>query len=317
MNSLTSQNVDKDVRNKMNNPIRQHLVPKLYLKNFAFQKKDQYKVYTLDKKTKKIFEANIDDIAVEKHFYTVDKLENKYFWETCYAEKIETIMGATIQQVIKKSNLCVLQNHAHLLTDDLKSKLAFIMVFQILRGQHTRKYEETLFENLAPQILADIKERFTGTWNEALDKKLETFQFSEDLFKLLVMDVSLNWDKISQYAEVLFMRSWLLYKIIDDTEFITSDEPVLIMNRNSLDTTPFKNGIAKNSTVVFYPLSSKLLIALYSPDTLFGELQNYDGTLTYIDGDKERKFIQTINKKQLEHSYRQVYSCSKNGIEIL
>ena len=301
----------------MNNPIRQHLVPKLYLKNFAFQKKDQYKVYTLDKKTKKIFEANIYDIAVEKHFYTVDKLENKYFWETCYAEKIEPIMGATIQQVIKKSNLCVLQNHAHLLTDDLKSKLAFIMVFQILRGQHTRKYEETLFENLAPQILADIKERFTATWNEALDKKLEIFQFSEDLFKLLVMDVSLNWDRISQYAEVLFMRSWLLYKIIDDTEFITSDEPVLIMNRNSLDTTPFKNGIAKNSTVVFYPLSSKLLIALYSPDTLFGELQNYDGTLTYIDGDKERKFIQTINKKQLEHSYRQVYSCSKNGIEIL
>lgn len=317
MKSLTSQNLDKDVRNKMNNPIRQHLVPKLYLKNFAFQKKDQYKVYTLDKKTKKIFEANIDDIAVEKHFYTVDKLENKYFWETCYAEKIEPIMGATIQQVIKKSNLCVLQNHAHLLTDDLKSKLAFIMVFQILRGQHTRKYEETLFENLAPQILADIKERFTATWNEALDKKLEIFQFSEDLFKLLVMDVSLNWDRISQYAEVLFMRSWLLYKIIDDTEFITSDEPVLIMNRNSLDTTPFKNGIAKNSTVVFYPLSSKLLIALYSPDTLFGELQNYDGTLTYIDGDKERKFIQTINKKQLEHSYRQVYSCSKNGIEIL
>ena len=287
------------------------------MKNFSFQKKEQYKVYTLDKKNNKIFEANVDDIAVEKHFYTVEKLDDKYFWETYYAERIEPMMSDTIQQVIKKSNLCILQDHTHLLTDELKKKLAIIMVFQMLRGQHTRKYEETLFENLAPKILADTKERFIGIWNETLDKKLETFQFSEDLFKLLVMDVSLNWDKISQYAEVLFMRSWLLYKIIDDTEFITSDDPVLIMNRNSLDTTPFKNGIAKNSTVVFYPLSSKLLIALYSPDTLLGKLQNYDGTLTNIDGHKERKFIQTINKKQLEHSYRQVYSYSKNAIEIL
>lgn len=301
----------------MSEPIRQHLVPKLYLKNFAFLKKGQHKVYTLDKKTQKIFEANIDDIAVEKHFYTVEKLENKYFWEQYYAEKIEPMMSATIQEIIKKSNLCVLQNHAYLLTDDLKSKLSFIIVFQMLRGQHTRKYEEVLFEELSPQILAKTKEKFREIWNETLDKKLKTFQSSKELFKLSVMEVSLNWDKISQYAETLFMRPWLLYKVIDDTEFVTSDEPVLIMDRYSLDITPFKNGIAQNSTVIFYPLSSKILIALYAPDMLFGELQNYDGTLTYIDGQKEQKFIQTINKKQLEHSYRQVYGCSKSAVEVL
>lgn len=91
---------------------------------------------------------------------------------------------------------------------------------------------------------------------------------SDDLSKASAMDVSLNLDRISTFAEVLFMRSWLLFKINGDAEFVTSDDPLLIMNGNSLDVTPFKNGLAKESTIKFYPLSSKQLIAMYSPNML-------------------------------------------------
>ena len=59
----------------MPNPIRHHHVPQTYLKNFSFKKKKQYKIFTLDKFSKKIFEANIDDVAVEKNFYTVKKIK--------------------------------------------------------------------------------------------------------------------------------------------------------------------------------------------------------------------------------------------------
>lgn len=69
----------------MPNPIRHHHVPQTYLKNFSFKKKKQYKIFTLDKFSKKIFEANIDDVAVEKNFYTVKKNKDNYIWENFYA----------------------------------------------------------------------------------------------------------------------------------------------------------------------------------------------------------------------------------------
>ena len=55
----------------MSNPIRHHHVPQTYLKNFSFKKKEQFKIYTFDRNSKKIFEANVLDVAVEKNFYTV------------------------------------------------------------------------------------------------------------------------------------------------------------------------------------------------------------------------------------------------------
>ena len=60
----------------MPNPIRHHHVPQTYLKNFSFKKKKQYKIFTLDKFSKKIFEANIDDyVAVEKTFIQLKKIK--------------------------------------------------------------------------------------------------------------------------------------------------------------------------------------------------------------------------------------------------
>ena len=50
--------------------IRQHYVPKFYLKNFAIKKGPKtYMIQCFDKSNNKTFIANINDIAVEKYFY--------------------------------------------------------------------------------------------------------------------------------------------------------------------------------------------------------------------------------------------------------
>lgn len=63
----------------------------------------------MDKFSKKIFEANIDDVAVEKNFYTVKKNKDNYIWENFYAKNIEPMMGKMISEMIKVSQSCLIR----------------------------------------------------------------------------------------------------------------------------------------------------------------------------------------------------------------
>lgn len=301
----------------MSNPIRQHIVPQSYLKNFSNKKKNQYKIYALSKNKKNnIFEVNIANISLELNYYTVNKLEDKFAWEKFYAEKVEPSMSITIQKLIKLSNIIIIENFSQILSFDLKVNLSFIMIIQMLRGNHTRDYQRKVFEDISPKVVNDTKEAFYGKGDPIIDNILDNFQISNDLFKLAIMYTSINMKSISNYANTLLQKTWVLFKITDDEFFITSDEPVLIMNKDSLDSTPFKHGISNNTTVIFYPISPKLMIALYSPNMLSGFMKYNDNSLIYIDK-KEKIFINLINNNQLEHCYRHVYSNDRPSLENL
>lgn len=301
----------------MTKPIRHHHVPQTYLKNFSFKRKEQFKLYTLDKSLYKIFEANVDDVAVEKNFYTVKKLEDSYAWENFYAKYIEPMMGTTIANIIKVSESCLIKDRVDILETKLKSKLAIIMVCQLLRGKHSRKFEEKIFKEKSPEIIAEAKRKFMGKGNKQLDNILENYQISEDIFKLSAMDATISMERISKIAQVLFNRNWVVYRIIGHSEFVTSDNPVMFMDRQSFDVTPFHNGISNNNTVTFFPISPKLMIATYSYSTYWGLLNAYNEKLLFIDGKKDIRFINNLNRKQMEQCSRQVFGYSKETLEML
>ena len=48
----------------------QHYVPQCYLEAWAIT--DTHRVYVYDKKTKKSYCSNIEDIAMERYFYDID-----------------------------------------------------------------------------------------------------------------------------------------------------------------------------------------------------------------------------------------------------
>lgn len=295
--------------NIMNQPIRQHIVPRVYLKNFSIKKKNRFGIYVLEKKNHNIFETNIEKIAVEKDFYTVNSLNDKYFWETYYAKNIEPLMSNTFKEIINKTSPLLLQSDSTILTDELKNELSLIIVFQLLRGIHVRKFEKNIFKREAPKIL-NMKETFP-------EDRIKTILQDEDFFKFISMTTCLDPKRISSYAQIIFMKKWVLFKILKgnmhDAEFITSDDPVLIVDNQSLDATPLRNGLLDDSTTIFYPLSSNLLIGLYSPSYLFGKIKEFDKTIVYVDaGDK---FIHMVNVKQLEHCYRHIYSNNKKVLE--
>ncbi len=292
----------------MSNPTRHHHVPRTYLKNFSFsRKKDEFEIYTLDKFSGNIFKANINNIAVEKDFYTVNEIDDKYAWEKYYAETIEPEIGVIIPNIIKVSGNCLIKDKVKILNNEQKSRLSRIMVCQLLRGKNCREYELKLFKEKAPHILADARNKFGGKGNKNVDALLENYQFTEDMFKTVAMQSIISLEEAERIAQVLFSHCWIIYGIRGSSEFVTSDNPVMFMDIQTLNVTPFHNGAIDSKTTIFYPISPKLMIALYSYNTFFGLLNDYDGNLFFVS-DRDTDFINNINKKQVEQCNRQVFS---------
>lgn len=57
-------------------PEKQHYVPQLLLREFAFAKKKEWYVHVFDKRSKKHFRANIRNVAAERGFYEISR-ENR------------------------------------------------------------------------------------------------------------------------------------------------------------------------------------------------------------------------------------------------
>lgn len=55
----------------MSNPVRQHWVPRAYLRAFCAQPVDREQIYAHDLKSGNAFLTSIDRVAVKKHFYTL------------------------------------------------------------------------------------------------------------------------------------------------------------------------------------------------------------------------------------------------------
>ncbi|RZK38900.1 MAG: DUF4238 domain-containing protein [Pedobacter sp.] len=76
----------------MSEPIRQHTVPKCYLKNFATKRGKGWLVDVYDKKEKRHFPTSIANICVQSEFYTFSKLasDRQNILEKFYSNKVET-----------------------------------------------------------------------------------------------------------------------------------------------------------------------------------------------------------------------------------
>ena len=76
----------------MNETIKQHFVPRTYLKNFGYKKQDDTYVKTVGKEApvNKIFETNILNICAENHLYTLyGSIDERQILERIYSTAFE------------------------------------------------------------------------------------------------------------------------------------------------------------------------------------------------------------------------------------
>lgn len=294
---------------KKNKPTRQHHVPQVYLKNFC----DLYGcIAVMDKREHRVFLTGVRAVGAENDFYTLEKHKDPYYWEHTYASSIEPLMGKLFSKLNSQTNILV-QNGATIISPFEKAQLAVIMVVQLLRGKQSREYEQKIYADCLPKAINKAKTLF-GSLNNEQNKLLEAFASDDYYFKQIAMDVTLDSDRIAQYAGILCSRNFLFYRIQGNMEFITSDNPVMFINSITNNARPFTNGLIRPTTLIYYPISPKLLLCAVHPLAYFGVLSNQDCHLIDLDARKEMGFISLINKKQISQCYQHAYARSVDMI---
>ena len=160
--------------------IKQHVVPKSYLKRFGKKNLNNkgYNIAVKQLKSNKIFIDSVDNVAFRKNFYDVsDKKDSKY-WEKFFSREIEPLYGPETTNII--ASLTLSQNKNDVLTVSQIHSLSKMITFQVLRvpGFLERRFEngkimfdETINEtseqfDLHPEIIKGILEDFVNNKND-------------------------------------------------------------------------------------------------------------------------------------------------------
>lgn len=288
---------------------KQHIVPQCYLNNFTYSSKEPYKIYALQRNSKKIFETNIRDSAEQKDFYTIPDNLDPFVWDKEYQGLIEPLLSKTVSNIVSSCEEQTVNNKDLILDAELKSNLIICMVFQLLRDKHSRDRMKIIFDTKYDDVIKSAKKRFPQ-----ISYNYDTIN-KEKLFMEDAMLASLNITYYDILIKMLCMRTYYIIKIVDNYCFITSDSPIVIMNSSTLDTTPYKTGISATHSVIYFPISPKLTIASFHPQTILGFDKNLDGRVWFIEGKIEHDFINKHNKWQFEHCYMHAYSNNRECLE--
>ncbi|MDP2384823.1 MAG: DUF4238 domain-containing protein [Bacteroidota bacterium] len=214
---------------KLQHTKKQHTVPKVFLKNFSDNKRDIYRIFKKPNRSREIIEKEINSpvsletATVVDNFYTVKSGKEPMMVETLiYSQFIENEYPQ-IYKVFVDPNIDKF---------DMKQRSQILTFFATLHCRTPKQFE--LFFNLIPPThlyeLEQIKEDYKSFHlAEIAQKVIEAHQF----------------------------KRLIIYKITDNLEFITSDNPVLIVGRdNSLKNNNYREQFNRDNICII-PIDRK------------------------------------------------------------
>ena len=290
--------------------VRQHTVPKVYLKNFGTSRKKNTYVYVYDKGSQNIFQSEISNVSVERNFYRLEAASDPLAVEDFYSRFVEPQTGEVIAEIIKKANLRVLSPNADVISLKTRARLSFYMLYQAQRGRVAKDYMVSMTGSVLPVVEQKALEYAKTHQIQNAGALISSLLSDENVLKAARIQASIDPNRIRNLAYFFYDRCWILYQIIGDAEFITSDNPVMFANNTTKDAAPFAHGLSSNTTVVYYPLSDKLMLALYSYEYADGILNRFDSRIVRLEAAKEKRFIQLVNSLQLNQCKKQAFAKS-------
>lgn len=294
---------------------KQHYVPQTYLKYFSIDKHNHLRVYVLNK-NKKIFQANIEDIACERDFYEIYNPTTEAFKECNYIEDkfsidYESNIPKVFNRLIAVSNLA--RNESAILYKSLKIEIARLLTVQLFRTKKALLYFDSTLNNYRFNLIRSLmpyKKYFSPKTIQLIDN----IESDENFFKDAEFDELLSENLINLSIKILLNKNWCLYKIINykDIQFITSDHPVVSYNCFNNSTELKDNGINRKGTIIKYPVSKDLQLTLYPKDLYFGNIDKYNNKIFFINDDE---YVRNENILQYKQCLNQVYSSNINCLE--
>lgn len=241
---------------------RQHYVPRTYLKNFASkQTGDEFfaKALPIDSpQSDKIFEINIKNVCLERNLYTLpgETAEQKMLLEKFYSDEIEQHYNKIYSLLTDPAKTNV--------TPEERELIISTVVTTFYRTTKWINQHNDLMKRVYTQMFALCQQAgkdyflFEGTKISIKDKSLE------DLLKehkvenrpgqvITQLEVALKLIKIRVMSDNIFVS-----KLSDgDSEFITSDNPVVLQNLKGGHIAPFDP-----SNIMKLPLDKKHMLFL-------------------------------------------------------
>jgi len=268
-----------------------HFVPGKYLKNFAINRNDDFYINMLNKKehSDKISESNISDICTENHLLKLDGNDkSKQNLEDIYSDIFENQYDILFS---------VLTDNAVLeITDEIKKLIVSAVITMFYK---TKKWSDLLgyhadeniikIDQLRNQFKVDhyfnSKGAQVGFQNRTLEE-LEISHKSITRIPLIItqLKVALKLIEAKQFDCIN------VYKIADESEFITSDNPVLAINMHKMRTMHFDI-----ENAYYMPISNKYLIAIFPKE----ELPPQNKIIRLMIN---KEWVDSFNAMQLFHS---------------
>lgn len=283
---------------------KQHIVPQSYLKRFATQnpKSKKYLIGVRDKSAR-LFLQSIENVGYLKNYYDTKCHDDNKYWEHYFAKEIEPLYGRNLDLIIAKITMS--RHQAVVLNDNDKNSLTKMMCFQMLRSPDY--IDKTIYD--MSNFIYELKEEIIK-YNPKLSSKqvqmLKKVNCSEDMCKEEILKIITNSERYKRFAEVLSNKAWLVFfnSISNIRPFITSDKPVVIYNLNLNNRQEL--GIGRNDTLIYYPLSPSVMIAIFPPKLFCSNLKE-ESDIVSILTEKEIKFISKINHHQISDCYKQAF----------
>ncbi|MCD1277073.1 DUF4238 domain-containing protein [Streptococcus sinensis] len=286
--------------------IKQHVVPKSYLKRFGKKNLNNkgYNIAVKQFKLNKIFIDSVDNVAFRKNFYDVsDKFDPKY-WENYFSREIEPLYGPEMANII--ASLTLSQNKDDVLTVSQIHMLSKMISFQVLRVpgflERRFKHGEIMFD----ETINETSQRFE-LHPETIKSILDDFVNNKnDFIRDMTIPLIAEKGRLDKLSEVLADKIWLIYFNNSSVPFITSDSPVVMYNCISNSVSYADNGVGRDDTFIYYPLSSKILIKIVPRNFWGGNMKSLNNTLRFLSN-HDIPFVNSVNNLQAKHAERQIF----------
>jgi len=285
--------------------MNQHYVPRVYLKNFATKRKNEYSLEVYDKTTDRRFSSNIKNLCAEKDLYTLPE-NSKAFDDKLVIENF----FANVTEPMYQKSYDVLTNNSIFRINDI-TKIEILMgLFQL----YTRN--PTMIDKAVKKYRIELEYLF----NNALNDGSNFIEYSGCVYDIrkfsidsIVKTLSEKYINLFKEDNTVALKQLLLNKediiinvdvIKDDSSYITGDNPIpAVDNLNKENIDPLLR-----SKKFYIPINKKYCVLLYHDNRIHKNAicRRYIRNLG----------VYSINKLIIEQSKRFVFA-SKSDFEFI
>lgn len=279
----------------------QHFVPQFYLRGFA---SENGQIYTFDKFRGKSFKTNIENVACEKNFYDLPKVDDR---RDCIDDQIvEKSLSVLESEFSKSLDFLLLQvrkkrRRRDLFSADHKRNLALFLTIQFLRTREHRNQIMEITEKLGNGLLEKFPDEDYGDYH---------VEVNQDWLPIFQANFMFDPEVIETFSQALLNHIWFIGVNNTDVPFFTSDHP-FVKKEHITDPYMSFSGIASPGIELAFPLCPKFILILCER-TAFKKFEKYENRIIPLTTDN----VTYYNCLQVVRSYRQIFS-SKNDFKLV